>query len=683
MRPLAISLTALLLVPASVGTVSAHQAAASPLPVGATETVPCPAAVVKGAALTATGQEVEGQTYSCGVVVVPENHDRPDGRTIELFYLKLHSPSATPAAQPVVYLAGGPGGSGSNEVTTNPVLYANLQAIREDRDIIAYDQRGTGFSDYLLCAPFESALGILEDRDTNPEIAETVKRLQDTDLGIGYDALRANLCGVVTKLLAGVDLSQYNSVSSARDIQAVATALGYTEGYDLFGTSYGTRLAQYAMRQTPDSVRAVVLDGVSPVSAKNVMWSFAKRDVAYSALFEQCAANAACNAAYPDLPARFAALLTKLAETPLVFDPPMVVNPQLTFGFPAVLKQIDPDFFVQLAGLNNLVVNGGFAGAIPRMILAAEQEDLDFFRGSSLAAKPGPTEEVQTVPGVGADSSPQYQAEQPLFQAPFQMLLVLAQATAAQAQAGPDSQWISIALGDLAARLAAGEPEDDLMETLLRLTVLPNTGTTAGPLTEYAAAYLSPAAAEAADAVVAQMSRNDVRATMWGIQDIAMLLGAKQDARSASDGMTNAFNCSDEVAFSSLDDAQGYLDRSPFPQLTVLPFIYNEQFLASCVAYPSALDASVTEPVVSDIPALVYLGQLDTQTPVTWGREVAGTLGDATVVEWPNQGHIAITHDQGLCAGTIAAAFLADPAAEPDLSCAAKDDYTVKFVLPQ
>ena len=127
------------------------------------------------------------------------------------------------------------------------------------------------------------------------------------------------------------------------------------------------------------------------------MWSGAKRFESYVALFEQCAADAACNAAYPDLATRFGALLDKLEQTPLVFDPPLVVNPQLTFAFPPVLKQIDADFFVQLAGLNNLVMNGGFAGAIPRLILAAEQGDLDFFRNSGLSASGPAPEQVQTV----------------------------------------------------------------------------------------------------------------------------------------------------------------------------------------------------------------------------------------------------------------------------------------------
>ncbi len=186
------------------------------------------------------------------------------------------------------------------------------------------------------------------------------------------------------------------------------------------------------------------------------MWSFAKRFEPYVAVFEQCAADAACNAAYPDLAARFGALLDKLEKTPLVLDPPLVVNPQLTFALPPVLKQIDADFFVQLADLNNLVFErrvrrGDPApdpgrGAGRRRLLP---------RPPSLAATAPAPRSVQTVdPHEPATRRPRFQAAQPLFEAPFQTLLVLAQAAAAQAQTGIDSQWLSIVLGDLAARLA-------------------------------------------------------------------------------------------------------------------------------------------------------------------------------------------------------------------------------------
>ena len=309
----------------------------------------------------------------------------------------------------MVYLAGGPGGSGSYELTANTYLNQNLDRIRQTRDIIAYDQRGTGYSNYLLCAPFESTLGILQDRDKNPEIAKTVEDLQDTTLGIGYGALRANLCGVGTKLLADVDLTQYNSVSSARDLPLLVKALGYSDGYSLYGTSYGTRLAQEAMRDDPEGVRAVILDGVTGPSIPNSMWSSTKPVAPYVALFEQCAADAACNEAYPNLADRFGKLLTKLEKEPLVFDPPLVVLPALGVAFPPVLKQIDAEFFRDLAVINNIALGGGFAAQVPRMILAAEQGDTDFFRTTKLAATEsdsGGATPQTTVPTGGGGKLP-------------------------------------------------------------------------------------------------------------------------------------------------------------------------------------------------------------------------------------------------------------------------------------
>jgi hypothetical protein len=382
------------------------------------------------------------------------------------------------------------------------------------------------------------------------------------------------------------------------------------------------------------------------------------------------------------LATRFGALLEKLQTTPLVFDPPIVTNPQLAFALPPVLDKIDPSFFVKLASLDNLVLDGGFAGVIPRMILAAEQEDADFFRSSGLSAKPSTEEQPPVVVQNPGDTKP-LAVDQPLFAVPFTTLLALAQGVAAQADPGLDTQWISIALNDLAARFGAGEDQADLIEDLLNLAVLPNSGTTADLLTTFADQHLSESAAAAANAVVAAMSRNDVRSTMWGIQDVAMLLGSQPDARGDSRGMQSAFNCSDEIAFLDESVPQAYLDQSPYPQLVAFPIEVNRQFILSCLAYPTTLDKSVTEPVVSDILTLVYLGQLDTQTPVSWGREVAKGLSDATVVEWTNQGHIAATHDDKTCAGDIAAAFLDDPSTAPDLSCAVSDAYKVQFVLPQ
>jgi hypothetical protein len=350
-----------------------------------------------------------------------------------------------------------------------------------------------------------------------------------------------------------------------------------------------------------------------------------------------------------------------------------------------VITQIDADFFVKLANLNNIAFGGGFASAVPRMIQAAEQGDAAYFRSIPLlGADASGTEAPKTVPQTDKGATPVLGVDQPLYEVPFVTLLSLAKnAAAAQGQAGIDTQWLAVVLGDLAQRLAAGENQADLMEALLQLSVVPNKGTSVKELTDYANAALSPSAATAANAVAGQMTRNDVRATMWSIQDVAMMLGTTPDARAFSDGMQTAVNCTSEIAFDSLDQAKVALAETAYPQLAVFPIELAERSLASCVAYPTTLDRSVIDPVTSDIPTLLFLSALDNETPIDWGRSVAKDLGKATVVEWKNMGHIATAHDDKLCAGAIASDFLSDPSKAPDLSCAQSDAYAIKFVLPE
>ncbi len=472
--------------------------------------IPCPNDILNGIAftdrdyaagfgLTNLNGEVEGETMECGIVTVPENYADPEGRQIELFYMRLFSTSKAPAADPLIYLSGGPGIAGTNEVSGNPITLSNLNQMRERRDIVTYDQRGTGYSNYLLCAPFSSAVGMLLARNEDPAVQAQFETIQSNPvLDI---AMRNNLCAGMYDTLTEVDLGQYNSVASAQDILHLAEALGYSEGYNLYGTSYGTRLAQYAMRTTPDQVRSVVLDGAVAPSQANATLTFAKRYEQYLNIFAQCAADDACNAAYPNLNERFATLLAKLAANPIVLDPPMVVHPNWTAerSLPPVLDKIDPSFFVGLAGLSNLYAGGGPANLVPHTILALEKGDLDYVRSAfgapqtpaAAAAAPAPV-----APPIPAE--PAFQPDQPSFQAPFSTLLMFAQVQAAGGDSSIDTQWLAIALEDLQARLVAGEDQVDLMEDLITLSVVPNLGVDAQNLIDYAdtlkaraSAYLS------------------------------------------------------------------------------------------------------------------------------------------------------------------------------------------------
>jgi hypothetical protein len=103
--------------------------------------------------------------------------------------------------------------------------------------------------------------------------------------------------------------------------------------------------------------------------------------------------------------------------------------------------------------------------------------------------------------------------------------------------------------------------------------------------------------------------------------------------------------------------------------------------LLSCLAVPTTLDSSVTDPVVSDIPTLLFLGRLDNETPIAWGRSVAEGLANSTVVEWDNLGHVAAALDLKFCAAAVAADFLDDPSSTPDLACTESNDYAIAWVL--
>jgi len=211
---------------------------------------------------------------------------------------------------------------------------------------------------------------------------------------------------------------------------------------------------------------------------------------------------------------------------------------------------------------------------------------------------------------------------------------------------------------------------------------LPTQGSDAQALIDFANKRLSPEAAQIANALVGEMSRGDVRSTMWKIQNIAMRLGVPED-RHASSVLQNVVNCAEDGSFATVEDAQAAAEAAAFPLLNG-PAEASELLIRQCAAFPSNLDASVTESVVSDIPALIFVESLDTNTPVEWGPVVAEGLSNSYYVEWPNMGHVAFAHDvHNACAGDIAAAFLDNPDQEPNVSCSQSESYQLDFVLPE
>ncbi|HEX6019749.1 MAG TPA: alpha/beta hydrolase, partial [Burkholderiaceae bacterium] len=84
--------------------------------------------------------------------------------------------------------------------------------------------------------------------------------------------------------------------------------------------SYGTELAQFLMRERPRGLRAVVLDAVVPLGFSLVTDAQVNKQKVMARYASSCARSKACNAAYPNLGTRYAALLDRLDKTPVRLD---------------------------------------------------------------------------------------------------------------------------------------------------------------------------------------------------------------------------------------------------------------------------------------------------------------------------------------------------------------------------
>lgn len=235
---------------------------------------PCPFKVIGG--------EVEGETLICGTLYALEDRQNPRSPVIEMIVVILKARSATPAPDPVMYLEGGPGGSSLAYYD----IWLNAR-LRETRDIILFDQRGTGYSfPTLNCDEYFYGDGV--------ETRECRDRLRAED----------------------IDLAMYRSAQAAQDVGDLIEALGL-EQVNLFGVSYGSRLALTVMRDRPERIRSVILDGVYPPHVNMLEEQANHGYQALQQLFKDCEADPVCNEAYPNLENVFYEAVKRLDKNPI------------------------------------------------------------------------------------------------------------------------------------------------------------------------------------------------------------------------------------------------------------------------------------------------------------------------------------------------------------------------------
>lgn len=212
----------------------------------------------------------------CGVLNVPENpnHASDEGRRIDLAYAVLPARNGQGLADPVFFLAGGPGQS-AREMA--PILRLALRDINRNRDLIFLDQRGTGGSNALTC-----------------DLEETTETWLEPDPQAAIDAL------LRCRDQWSADVRFYTTTDAARDLDQLRAHLGF-EQINLIGGSYGTRLGQVYLKYYGEHVRTALLDGLIPMRLALGSEHGPALDRTLLALINACQSDAACQQAFPNL----------------------------------------------------------------------------------------------------------------------------------------------------------------------------------------------------------------------------------------------------------------------------------------------------------------------------------------------------------------------------------------------
>ena len=230
----------------------------------------------------------------CATVSVPDDHLQPKGKRVEIFLAILPSLARRPAPDPLFLFAGGPGQAATDQ---GRVAMA-LNDIRKTRQIVLVDQRGTGKSKTLSCDTSEDA----KNKDMLAE------------------QLNADIAGMEkdwAKCLATMkgNPATHRTDDYVNDLELVRKGLGY-EKINVWGGSYGTRVALRYMKRFPASIRSAMLDGVAPTSLHLPDDAMATSEAQLKAAINACEQSQACAKAYPDLGGTLDALLAKLRVTP-------------------------------------------------------------------------------------------------------------------------------------------------------------------------------------------------------------------------------------------------------------------------------------------------------------------------------------------------------------------------------
>lgn len=264
--------------------------------VGALQPAPC-------AFEDVTADFEKSHQVECGWVAVPRRHEAPDGKSIRLWTARVKATGPKVSDDPVLYINGGPGIATVDAIVPNLGESKSMAMLRQGRDVILFDQRGSGRSEEVLCPDLAKTLNAIDAEGLDPV-------LEDDRSRAAYGKCRTDL------VQAGGDLEAYTTSATALDMETLRRAYR-VEKWNLMSISYGSLIALHAMRISPQSIRSAILN--SPYPPNSVTWAeqASSAAAAYTAIDRLCSTQPACHKRFGGLVPKLEATLARLERTPL------------------------------------------------------------------------------------------------------------------------------------------------------------------------------------------------------------------------------------------------------------------------------------------------------------------------------------------------------------------------------
>lgn len=300
----------------------------------------------------------------CYELQVYEDRSNSNSKIITLPVMVIKGNNSEKSNNAILFLSGKPLEIGSyfysrisiNGTKPPQISFSGFQNL--DQDIVVIGGRTLEISAWNHCSVSRN-----EQHFSNPEFAPNEFR-----------AMQICLEEFKKK---DIEIPSYTSLTTAADIEDLRIMLG-VEKWDIYGTSYGSRIGFSVMEQYPETVRSVVFDSVVPPQIN--LFRFKPLTVedkgSLSYLLKKCKEDSTCNTTYPNLEDTLINVIKDLNANPI----------EITYGICAGGGICQPGGQYFLNGYKfvdvifNFMKSEQMAYDVPRLIYDAKNKDFDRFR---------------------------------------------------------------------------------------------------------------------------------------------------------------------------------------------------------------------------------------------------------------------------------------------------------------